>query len=90
VFGNTVFVFIYHHSIPGIIYPIRPQTNLGKMFLTSNIVASILLFTEGMLAYLAFSGLTNSCTPPPPAQTEFPCQVAPLFGENFTGIPVVG
>mmetsp|Transcript_5101 Transcript_5101/g.6254 ORF Transcript_5101/g.6254 Transcript_5101/m.6254 type:complete len:338 (+) Transcript_5101:52-1065(+) len=24
VFGNTVFVFIYHHSIPGIIYPIRP------------------------------------------------------------------
>ena len=25
VFGNTVFVFIYHHSIPGIIYPVRPQ-----------------------------------------------------------------
>ena len=24
VFGNTVFVFIYHHSIPGIVYPIRP------------------------------------------------------------------
>lgn len=24
VFGNTVFIFIYHHSIPGIIYPVRP------------------------------------------------------------------
>ena len=24
VFGNTVFVFIYHHSIPGIVYPVRP------------------------------------------------------------------
>jgi len=24
VFGNTVFTFIYHHSIPGIVYPIRP------------------------------------------------------------------
>lgn len=24
VFGNTVFVFIYHHSVPGIIYPVRP------------------------------------------------------------------
>ena len=24
VFGNTVFTFIYHHSIPGIIYPVRP------------------------------------------------------------------
>lgn len=23
-FGNTVFIFIYHHSVPGIIYPIRP------------------------------------------------------------------
>jgi len=24
VFGNTTFVFIYHHSVSGIIYPIRP------------------------------------------------------------------
>lgn len=23
-FGNTVFIFIYHHSVPGIIYPVRP------------------------------------------------------------------
>jgi len=23
-FGNTVFVFIFHHSISGIVYPIRP------------------------------------------------------------------
>lgn len=89
VFGNTVFVFIYHHSIPGIIYPIRPQAGIGKMFFTANIVASCLLFTEGMLAYLAFSGLTNSCTPKT-GPTEFPCEVADLFNENFLGIPVVG
>jgi amino acid permease len=24
-FGNTVFAFIFHHSISGIVYPIRPQ-----------------------------------------------------------------
>jgi len=24
VFGNTTFVFIYHHSVSGIIYPVRP------------------------------------------------------------------
>lgn len=24
VFGNTVFVFIFHHSISGIVFPIRP------------------------------------------------------------------
>ena len=29
VFGNTVFVFIYHHSIPGIMYPVRPQTKIS-------------------------------------------------------------
>ena len=23
-FGNTVFAFIFHHSISGIVYPIRP------------------------------------------------------------------
>ena len=80
VFGNTVFVFIYHHSIPGIIYPVRPQKGVNQMFMISNIVGAILLTIEGYLAYLAFSGLPNSCTDEP---TEFPCSVNPLFNENF-------
>jgi hypothetical protein len=46
VFGNTVFTFIYHHSIPGIIYPVRPQSALPKMFLISNIFGAIMLFIE--------------------------------------------
>jgi amino acid permease len=46
VFGNTVFVFIYHHSIPGIIYPVRPQSAIPKMFLISNIFGAVLLFIE--------------------------------------------
>lgn len=82
VFGNTVFVFIYHHSIPGIIYPIRPQQAVGKMFLSANIVASILLFAEGLLAFLTFSALPNSCTPAI-GKAEYPCQVSELFNENF-------
>lgn len=47
VFGNTVFVFIYHHSIPGIIYPVRPQTKVKSMFLYANIIGAILLGLEG-------------------------------------------
>ena len=47
VFGNTVFVFIYHHSIPGIIYPIRPQSSVNKMFVISNVFGATLLFMEG-------------------------------------------
>ena len=52
------------------------------MFLTANVVASILLFAEGMLAYLAFSGLTNSCSPAK-GKATYPCQVNELFNENF-------
>jgi len=88
VFGNVVFVFIYHHSIPGIIYPVRPQSGLGTMFLTANVVAAILLFAEGMLAFLAFSGIPTAC-----GKSEgesFPCAVSDLFTENFEGIPGLG
>ena len=90
VFGNTVFVFIYHHSIPGIMYPIRPQQAVGRMFLTANIVASILLFIEGMLAYLTFSALDNSCMPEGNVPAQYPCAVSELFNENFQDIPVIG
>ena len=80
VFGNTVFIFIYHHSVPGIIYPIRPQSKIKQMFLIANIVGALLLFAEAQLAWTAFSGLPNKCDAEP---AVFPCAVAPLFNENF-------
>lgn len=46
VLGNTVFTFIYHHSIPGIIYPVRPQADLSRMFLIANIFGACMLFIE--------------------------------------------
>ena len=68
-------------------YPVRPQKAVGSMFLISNIMAAILLFAEGFLAYIAFSGQAKPC-----AESEgvYPCQTAPLFNENFQAIPVVG
>ena len=83
VFGNTAFVFIFHHSITGIVYPIRPQSEIRNMFFVSHIVGASLLALEGFLAYLAFSGLHNNCD-------TFPCAVQPLFNENFLNIPVIG
>jgi hypothetical protein len=47
VFGGTVFVFIFHHSISGIVYPIRPQTQVKPMFLYSHIIGAALLGMEG-------------------------------------------
>lgn len=83
VFGNTVFVFIFHHSISGIIYPIRPQHKTKKMFLASHVVGASLLGIEGLLAFFAFSGLTNDCN-------TYPCKPQGLFNENFLGIPFIG
>ena len=59
VFGNTVFTFLYQPAVPGIIYPVRPQRNLHRIFLISNIIAALFLFLEAQLAWEAYSGLTN-------------------------------
>lgn len=61
VFGNTTFVFIYHHSVSGIITPVRPQKDIKKMFFYSNIIGSLFLVTEAMLAWIAFASLTAPC-----------------------------
>ena len=87
MFGNTVFVFIYHHSIPGIIYPIRPQKSIKNMFMIANFTGALLLFIEGQLAWMAFSSLPNQCDAD---DVQFPCAVSPLFNENFQAIPVIG
>ena len=84
-FGGTVFVFIFHHSISGIVYPIRPQNQVRSMFLNSHIIGATLLGLEGFLAWLAFSGLKNTCD-----SNVFPCQIADLFNENFVNIPFIG
>lgn len=83
-FGGTVFVFIFHHSISGIVYPIRPQTEVKPMFLTSHIVGASLLAIEGMLAWLAFSGIKRNCS------EGYPCSIQNLFNENFLDIPFIG
>lgn len=70
VFGGTVFVFIFHHSISGIIFPIRPQKDIRPMFLYSHIIGTVLLGVEGILAYLAFSGLPNECN-----GKDYPCKI---------------
>lgn len=90
VFGNTVFIFIYHHSIPGIVYPVRPQSAVPRMFLISNIVGALLLFIEAQLAWYAFSSLPNDCEDTGEG-ASFPCKPDPNgFNQNFAGIPVIG
>ena len=106
VFGNTTFVFIYHHSVSGIITPVRPQKSIKNMFLYSNIIGSLFLVTEAMLAWIAFASLTAPCViedldgvSSTPSQEdkdkfndthEFPCKVSGLYNQNFLDLPVLG
>lgn len=94
VFGNTTFVFIYHHSVSGIIYPVRPQKHVKQMFLWSNIIGGIFLLTEALLAYFAFGSLDNFCTKPKDFKGEFiqkfPCKVSGLYNQNFLDLPGIG
>lgn len=85
-FGNTVFVFIFHHSISGIVFPIRPQSNIKPMFLTSHLIGTFLLGLEGVMAFIAFSGIDHECS----GKGVYPCRVAKLFNENFVNIPFIG
>ena len=51
------------------------------MFLIANIIGATALVLEGQLAFMAFSGLPNTCEDP--AGTVFPCKTDVLFNENF-------
>lgn len=57
------------------------------MFLYSHVIGSVLLAIEGILAFLAFSGLPNDCSTKPHV---YPCKIEDLFNKNFVNIPIIG
>jgi hypothetical protein len=52
--GNSTFIFMCHHSIPGITFPLSPQSSASKLFLRSYVVSAITLIVLGVLSVLAF------------------------------------
>lgn len=90
VFGNTVFAYIFHHSISGIVVPIRPQRAIPKMMFWAHLIGGLFLASEAFLAWLAFGAYntTTECD-----KTEFPnndCFIRNLYNENFLTVPVIG
>lgn len=51
-------------------------------------MGAIILLMEAWLAYFAFADLTNRCDDS--KNVEFPCEVSPIFNENFLDLPVIG
>ena len=72
LFGNVVFAFMMHHSIPGILKPVRPEKDVKKVVFYSYIFGCCLLFIVSITAVLAFGDLNNDCS-------VFPCKIAVSF-----------
>jgi len=60
LFANTVFVFIAHHSIAGVVKPVRPQKSVYNIIFYSFTLGSGILIIESILAALAFSHVKNT------------------------------
>jgi len=45
---------------------------------------------EAMLAWLAFSGLSNKCIRSDGTKATFPCAVGELYNYNFLDLPFIG
>lgn len=70
VFGNVVFLNIFHHSISGIYYPFRPQKNIQPITFISIFSGVSFLLLEAFLCIIAFGGYTNEC-----GTGEYPCRI---------------
>ena len=84
LFANTVFVFVIHHSVAGIVKPVRPQKSVYDILFYSFSLGSGILLIESILASVAFSSVTQ------PSCDTFPCEIKPLYNENFTALPFIG
>mmetsp|Transcript_7389 Transcript_7389/g.8341 ORF Transcript_7389/g.8341 Transcript_7389/m.8341 type:complete len:292 (+) Transcript_7389:516-1391(+) len=84
LFANTVFVFVAHHSIAGIVKPVRPQKQVYNIIFYSFTIGAAILVIESLLASLAFSHINNeNCD-------HFPCEIQGLYNVNFESLPVIG
>jgi hypothetical protein len=82
--SNTLFVFIMHHSIAGIVKPVRPQKSVYNIILYSFVLGTCILLTESILAAMAFSNIENTnCN-------KFPCEIQGLYNVNFEAVPFIG
>ncbi len=67
--GNVVLSFMWHHCMPNVVRPIRPEKKIKKAIISANLVA-LLIFTAILgTAVIAFGGLTNSC------EQGYPCML---------------
>ena len=70
--GNSLFFFMSHHSMPGMVENFTPQKNLIKLLVISYISSLIIMLTFGYLALFAFGQYKNQADCD---YNKFPCAI---------------
>ena len=84
--GNSLFVFMSHHSIPGMVENFTPQKRLIKLLIIGYIFSLIFIVLYSYIGLFAFSNPNYKCD----KNAEFPIAIQSTFSSNFLGLPVVG
>ena len=84
--GNSLFVFMSHHSIPGMVENFRPQKRLVKLLIIGYIFSLIFIVLYSYVGLFAFSKPEYSCD----KNHDFPIAIQSTFSSNFLGLPVIG
>ena len=84
--GNSLFVFMSHHSIPGMVENFRPQKNLMKLLIIGYFCSFLFLCFYGYLSILAFGRRDLTCD----YEDVFPAAIQSTFSSNLIKIPVIG
>ena len=84
--GNSLFVFMSHHSIPGMVENFTPQKRLIKLLIIGYIFSLLFIVIYSYVGLFAFSNPTFSCD----KNSPFPIAIQSTFSSNFLGLSVVG
>ena len=84
--GNSLFVFMSHHSIPGMVENFKPQKRLIKLLIIGYFFSLIFIVLYSYIGLFSFSNPEYSCD----KNHEFPIAIQSTFSSNFLGLPVIG
>lgn len=84
--GNSLFVFMSHHSIPGMVENFSPQKNLMKLLIIGYFCSFLFLVLYGYLSILAFGKKGYPCN----YEEIFPAAIQSTFSSNLIKVPVIG
>ena len=84
--GNSLFVFMSHHSIPGMVENFTPQKRLIKLLIIGYIFSLLFIVLYSYVGLFSFSNPEYSCD----KNHDFPIAIQSTFSSNFLGLPVIG